>query len=110
MQYARLLFFILTNIDFLCCRLLCEIMLPLPNVLCRTYQDFHSIMKDIGMEYQAIHACPDDHILYYGECASKEEFLKFQISTYRTDKVTKKDPRKVLHYIPIIPHLRGLFK
>jgi hypothetical protein len=81
-------------------------MLPPSNVLCCTYQDLHSIMKDIGMEYQDIHACPDDHILYYGEHASKEECPKFQISIYRTDQVTKKVPRKVLHYIPIIPCLR----
>jgi hypothetical protein len=110
MQYVRLIFFTLTSIDFLCCRLLGEFLLPPSNVLCRTYQDLHAIMKDIGMEYQAIHACPDDHILYYGEHASKEECPKCQISRYRTDQVTKKVPHKVLHYIIIIPCLRRLFR
>jgi hypothetical protein len=105
MQYVRLIFFILTSIDFLCCRLLGEFLLPPSNVLCHTYQDLHAIMKDIGMEYQFIHACPNDHILYYGENVSKEEFTKCQISRYRIDHVTKKVPRKVLRYIPIIPHL-----
>jgi hypothetical protein len=61
-------------------------MLPPSNVLCRTYQDLHAIMKDIGMEYQVIHACPDDHILYYGEHVSKEECLKCQISRYEPIK------------------------
>jgi hypothetical protein len=55
-------------------------MLPPLNVLCHTYQDLHAIMKDIGMDYQAIHACFDDHILYYGEHTLKEECPKFQIS------------------------------
>jgi hypothetical protein len=26
-------------------------------------------MKEIGMEYQAIDACPNDHIIYYGKYA-----------------------------------------
>jgi hypothetical protein len=46
-------------------------MLPSSNVLCRTYQYLHAIMKYIEMEYQVIHACPDDHIIYYGKHASK---------------------------------------
>ena len=72
MQYVQLIFFTLINIDFLCCRLLGEFMLPRSNILCRTYQDLHAIIKYIGMEYQVIHACPDDHIMYYGEHVSKE--------------------------------------
>jgi hypothetical protein len=85
-------------------------MLPPSNVLCHTYQDLHDIIKDIGMEYQDIHACPGDHIIYYGEHASKEECPKCQISRYRTDQVTKKVPRKVLCYIPIIPRLRQFLR
>ena len=26
-------------------------------------------MKEIGMEYQAINACTNDHIIYYGQYA-----------------------------------------
>jgi hypothetical protein len=44
--------------------LLGEFLLPSSNILPRTYQDLHAIMKDIGMEYQSIDACPDDHIIY----------------------------------------------
>ena len=109
MQYLRLIFFTLTSY-LLCCRLLGEFLLPSSNILLHTYWDLHAIMKDIGMEYQAIHACLDDHILYYGEHASKEECLKFQISRYRTDQVTKKVPHKVLSHIPIIPRLWQLFR
>ena len=76
------------------------------NILPRTYQDLSAIMKDIGMEYQAFDACPNDHIIYYGQYASKMEFLQCHIIHYQTDKVTKKVPRKVLCYIPIIPRLK----
>ena len=67
MQYVQLILFsTLTNtIYFLCCILLGEFILPLSNVLPRTYRDLHVIMKDIGMEYQTIHACPIDGIIYY---------------------------------------------
>ena len=78
-------------------------MLPPSNVLYCTNQDLHSIMTYIEMENQSIHACPNDHILYYAEHASKKECPKCQISKYRTDLVTKNVSCKVLFYIPIIP-------
>ena len=30
-------------------------------------------MKEIGMDYQAIDACPNDHIIYYGQYASENK-------------------------------------
>jgi hypothetical protein len=67
-------------------------------------------MKDIGMDYQTIDACPNDHIIYYGQHASKTECPQCLISRYRTDQVTKRVPRKVLRHIPIIPRLQRLFR
>ena len=29
-------------------------------------------MKEVGMEYQAINACTNDHIIYYGQYASEK--------------------------------------
>ena len=46
-------------------------------------------MKDIGMEYQAIDACPNDDIIYYGQYASETKFLQCQINRYRIDQVKK---------------------
>ena len=60
-------------------------------------------MKEIGMEYQAIDACPNDHIIYYGQYASEYKFPQCEISRYRTDQLTKEVPQKFLRYIPIIP-------
>jgi hypothetical protein len=71
-------------------------MLPSSNILPRTYRDLHAIMKYIGMEYQSIDACPDDHIIYYGQHASKTKCPVCGINRYQTDQVTKMVPRKVL--------------
>ena len=68
-----ILFSTLTNTIFLCCRLLGEFILPPSNVLPRTYQDLHVVMKYVGMEYHVIHACTNDDILYYKEYTLKEK-------------------------------------
>jgi hypothetical protein len=90
--------------------LLSEFLLPPSNNLPHTYQEMCAIMKDIGMEFQAIDACTNDHIIYYGQYASEMKCLQCQISRYQTDQVTKKVSRQVLCYIPIIPRLQRLFR
>jgi len=57
-------------------------------------------MKEIGMEYQAIDACPNDHIIYYGQYALENEFPQCQISRYWIDKMIKKVPHKVFIIFP----------
>jgi hypothetical protein len=90
----------------LCCRLLGEFLSLSSNILPRTYRGLHAIMKDIGMDYQTIDACPNDHIIYYGQHTSKTKCPQCLISGYRTDQVTKRVSRKVLRHIPIIPCLQ----
>jgi len=63
-------------------------------------------MKYIGMEYQSIHACPNDDILYYKEHALKEKCPKCYESRYQADIVTKEVPHYVLCDIPISPCLQ----
>ena len=41
------------------------------------------------MEYQVIDACPNDHIIYYGQYASENKCPQCEISRYRTDRLTK---------------------
>ena len=67
-------------------------------------------MKEIGMQYEAIDACPEDHIIYYKQHEFETECPECHISRYQIDQVTKKVPRKVLHYIIIIPCLQRLFR
>ena len=87
-----------------------EYFLPSPNKLPRTYRELSAILKEIGMEYQSIHACPNDDIIYYGQYASETNCPQCQINRYQTDQLTKKVPHKVLRYIPIIPRLQRLFR
>jgi hypothetical protein len=71
------------------CRLLGEFLLPPSNILPHTYREISLIIKEIGMEYQAIDACPNDHMIYYGKYASKNECPQCQVSRYQIDQETK---------------------
>ena len=52
-----------------CCRLLGEFILPPSNNLPCTRREVFLIMKEIGMEYQVIVSCHNDHIIYHGKYA-----------------------------------------
>jgi hypothetical protein len=80
------------------------------NIFPCTYREIFVIMEEIGMDYQAIDACPNDHIIYYGQYALENEFPQCQISRYQIDKASKKVSCKVLHYILIIPCFQQLFR
>ena len=102
MNNVPLILFILTTYIFFC-RLIGEFLLPPSNILPCSYQELAAVMKDIGMKYEAIHVCPNDHIIYYKEHEFATQCFVCHTSRYRTDRLTKKVPQKVLHYIPIIP-------
>ena len=63
---------------------------------------FQPVKQNMSISY----ASPNDHIIYDGEYASENKFPQYEISRYLTDQVTKKVSRKVLRYIPIIPHFQ----
>ena len=63
-------------------------------------------MKKIELHYEEIHACPDGHVIYYNKHEFATELLKFHISIYRIDQITKKVHHKVIPYTPIIPRLQ----
>ena len=100
----QLIFFKLTNYIF-GRRLIGECLLPPSNILPRSYRELSAIMKDIGMEYQTIHACLNDHIIYHKQHEFATECPIFYISRYRSDQIIKKVPCKVLQIFPIIPCL-----
>ena len=90
--------------------MIAEFLLPSPNILPCTHQDLSVGMEEIGMQYEAIDACTDDHIIYYKHHEFETECQECQIGRYQTYQETKKLPRKVLRYIPIIPRLQQLFR
>ena len=57
-----------------CCIPLGEFILPPSDNLPRRCREVFLIMKEIGVEYQSIYACPNDHIIYYGQYASENKF------------------------------------
>ena len=52
-------------------------------------------MKEIGMQYEAIVACPNDHFIYYNQHGFATECPECHINRYQIDQVTKKVHRKV---------------
>ena len=67
-------------------------------------------MKDIGMEYQIIHACLNDHIIYHKQHEFVTQCPDFHIGRYQSYQIMTNVPHKVLQYIPIILHLQQLFR
>jgi hypothetical protein len=79
-----------------------------------------NIIKNLGLDYQKIHACPNSCMLYWGENTNKENCVNCGVSRWviiekkgTTDddwvKVTHKVPAKVMRYFPLKPRLQRLF-
>ena len=109
MIYWWLILFTLTYCLELCI-LLGDVLLLASNIFPRTYREIFVIMKEIGMDYQTIDACTNDHIIYYGQYELENEFIHCEISRYWIDKASKKVSRKVLRYIMIIPCFQQFFR
>ena len=70
-----------------CCRLLGEFMLSTSNNILGTCWEAFLIMEEIGIEYQVIDACSNDHIIYDGKYASKTKFWQCELRRYWADQV-----------------------
>ena len=68
------------------------------------------ILSYVGMDYECIHACPNDCILYHGDYAAMESCPKCQASRYCRDLNGTTIPTKILRHFPIIPHISHMFK
>ena len=62
--------------------MIAEFLLPPSNILPHTYQDLKAIMEEIGMQYEAIHACLDYHVIYYNQHEFEIECSECHISIY----------------------------
>jgi len=72
----------------------------------------------MGMEYEKIHACPNDCILYKKEFIELRSYSKCGLSRYKVkdgdkeniDEVTKHGlPSKIVWYLPIIQRFNHMF-
>jgi len=93
-------------------------LLPEENTLPKSYYQAKKILCSMGMEYQKIHACPKDCILYRHEFKEMPKCPRCGASRYKvkddedcnSDENSKKGPPvKVLGYLPIIPRFKRLF-
>ncbi|KAL3684834.1 hypothetical protein R1sor_002856 [Riccia sorocarpa] len=91
-------------------RLLAEKVLPDGSDVPKSRVEAKRVLKSIGMEYEVIHACPNDCILYRNEHQDKIECHVCNEGRYREDTQGKQIPKKVLRRFPLIPRLRHMFR
>ncbi|XP_050379432.1 uncharacterized protein LOC126796735 [Argentina anserina] len=88
-------------------------LLPEGNEVPASLYEAKKTLAVLGMEYEKIHACPNDCILYRGRHAEATSCPTYLESRYKMgeDQVVKvKIPAKVLWYFPIIPRFRRMFQ
>ncbi|KAL3688124.1 hypothetical protein R1sor_014433 [Riccia sorocarpa] len=96
-------------------KLLAEKVLPEGSDVPNCRPEAKKVLTAVGMDYEMIHACENDCILYRNEYNDSTSCPKCQTSRYRTDTQGKTIPRKVksftsLSKFPIIPRLRHMFR
>ncbi|XP_071933260.1 uncharacterized protein [Coffea arabica] len=82
-----------------------------------SYRDAWKIVKDLGLSYHKIHACPNDCLIYWKE-TEHETFCR-KCGTPRYKQIVKqsddsseqanKVPAKLVRYFPLKPRLQRLF-
>ncbi|XP_059650446.1 uncharacterized protein LOC132296251 [Cornus florida] len=85
-------------------------MLPDNNVLPKSHYETKSLLRDLGLGYDCIHACKHDCVLFWRENASKENCPQCGESRYKPHEGKgKKIPQKVLRHFPLKSRLQRLF-
>ncbi|RVW89710.1 hypothetical protein CK203_047225 [Vitis vinifera] len=89
-------------------------MLPLNNELPLSMYEAKKTLNTLGMEYEKIHACPNDCILYRNELKDATSCPTCGTSRWKLDgtgtKKRKGVPAKVMWHFPPIPRFRRLFQ
>ncbi|XP_065856508.1 uncharacterized protein [Euphorbia lathyris] len=89
-------------------------MLPDGNEVPISTYEAKKLMCPMGMEYEKIHACRNDCVLYRNDYADMQAYPRCGVSRYKrkdNDSCLRKKgvPAKVLWYLPIIPRFKRLF-
>nr|BAV56711.1 transposase [Ipomoea nil] len=88
-------------------------MLPTDNVLPSSLYEAKRSLVALGMDYEKIHACPNDCILYRKENANCTNCPTCGTSRWKIGKNSKISigvPAKVLWYFPPIPRFQRMFR
>ncbi|KAL4583874.1 hypothetical protein LXL04_008459 [Taraxacum kok-saghyz] len=81
--------------------------LPENNTMPSSLYEAKKLLKGVGLQYEKIHACPNDCVLFRKEHKDASECPTFRTSRWK--KNTKNVPSKVLWYFPPIPRFRRMF-
>ncbi|KAL3826143.1 hypothetical protein ACJIZ3_022172 [Penstemon smallii] len=84
--------------------------LPNGETLPKTFYEAKSLLRELGLGYETIHACKYDCVLYWKEFKDCQECPRCATSRWeKNDGKGKKIPHKVLRYFPLKPRLQRLF-
>ncbi|CAL5322070.1 unnamed protein product [Camellia sinensis] len=86
--------------------------LPIGETLPCSYNEAKQIIRDLGLDYQKIHLCKNDCVLFWKEYENEDECPTCKAPRYKVRKGKvkgKKIPHKVLRYFPLKPRLQRLF-
>ena len=89
-------------------------MLPVNNELPLSMYEAKKTLNTLGMEYEKMHACPNDCILYRNELKNASSCPTCGTSRWKTNRTgTKKRKRvhvKVMWYFPLVLRFRRMFQ
>ncbi|XP_010451510.1 PREDICTED: uncharacterized protein LOC104733639 [Camelina sativa] len=84
-----------------------------------SFNDMKKIIRKLGFNYESIHVCPNDCMLYWGDDASRDTCKVCKSSRWKTrivddsveekKKKKKQQAAKVLRYFPLKPRMQRLF-
>ncbi|KAF7128108.1 hypothetical protein RHSIM_Rhsim11G0023200 [Rhododendron simsii] len=84
--------------------------LPEGHVVPKSINECKKLLRDLGLGYEFIHACPMDCVLFWKEKAHLQKCPKCHSSRYKVnDGKGKKIPQKILRYFPLTPRLQRLY-
>lgn len=98
-------------------------LLVLPDGHCipTSLEKVRKVVRDLGLDYQKIHACVNDCVLFRGDYAEMDNCPTCGESRWKESGGIQKDdhvetgsgqkrcPRKILRYFPLIPRLQRLY-
>ncbi|CAM8982970.1 unnamed protein product [Rhodiola kirilowii] len=84
-------------------------LLPNQNNYPGSYREVKTLLKNMGMGYEVIHACEYGCVLYYKDFKNLEQCPVCHESRYVNGDDDNKIPRKVVRYFPLTPRLQRLY-
>jgi hypothetical protein len=96
--------------------LLFSLVLPKGHCIPDKLDKVRKIVHDLGLDYEKIHACANDYVLFQKDYARMDKWPTCGESRWKNDEEatgtasTKKCyPRKILRYFLVIPHMQRLY-